>query len=125
MSVTCNFKNCESIATYAFTYGKPDRCKKHKENRKPQYKVCPCGTGTPGFNVPGETKRIYCKDCKTGEMVDVVNKKCQCGKCRPTFNLPGETTPICCDDCKTGEMVDVKNKKCQCGEHQPTFNLSG
>ena len=27
MSVTCNFKNCERRATYAFTYGKPDRCK--------------------------------------------------------------------------------------------------
>ena len=34
MSVTCNFKNCEKRATYAFTYGKPDRCIDHKENRK-------------------------------------------------------------------------------------------
>ena len=128
MSVTCNFKNCEKRATYAFTYGKPDRCIDHKENRKKQYAVCPCGKGTPGYNVPGETKRIYCSKCKTGEMVDVMNKKrkmCQCGKHIPSFNLPGETTPVCCSECKTGEMVDVAHKKCHCGKHQPTFNLPG
>ena len=126
MSVTCNFKNCEKRATYAFTYGKPDRCIDHKENRKPQYSVCPCGKGTQTYNVPGETKRIYCGKCKTGEMVNVKNKRCQCGSGkRPRYNLPGETKPIYCIVCMTGEMVNVKNKKCRCGKHIPSFNLPG
>ena len=125
MTVTCNFKNCDKRATYAFTYGKPDRCIKHKENRKPQYSICQCGKHTPLYNLQGETKPIYCSKCKTGEMEDVRNKRCQCGKHQPSFNLPGETTPVCCDECKTGEMVNVVKKRCHCGKHQPTFNLPG
>ncbi len=39
MPKLCNYENYRNRACYALTYGNPDRCKEHKENRKPQYSV--------------------------------------------------------------------------------------
>lgn len=86
------------------------------------YKKCPCGNHVM-YNVPGETKPICCKNCKTDDMIYVMNKRCQCGK-TPKFNLIGETKGVCCSECKTGEMIDVMSKKCPCGKH-PIFNMPG
>ena len=124
MPKLCNFENCRNRAYYALTYGNPDRCRQHKEDRKGQYKVCKCGKALPVYNEPGETKPICCVKCKTDTMVDVIHKKCKCGT-RPNFNEPGETKGICCKDCKTDTMVDVINKKCNCGKAQPSYNEPG
>ena len=75
MPKLCCHENCRNRASYALTYGNPDRCKEHREDRKPQYSICKCGKAQPYFNEPGETKAICCKDCKTNTMVDVKNKK--------------------------------------------------
>ena len=83
---------------------------------------CSCGKQS-SFNVPGETKPICCKICKTDDMIDIVNKRCPCGKI-PNFNVPGETKGICCFKCKTGGMVDVVSKRCPCG-FRPSFNIPG
>ena len=77
MPKLCNHKNCRKRASYALTYGNPDRCIEHKGNRKPQYAVCQCGKAQPIYNEPGETKAICCSFCKTETMVDVKNRKCK------------------------------------------------
>ena len=85
---------------------------------------CPCGT-QPLYNVPGETKPICCKDCKTDEMIDVVHKRCPCGSLSPVFNVPGEKKGVCCSKCKTADMIDVVSKRCSCGKITPKFNVPG
>jgi hypothetical protein len=47
-------------------------------------KKCSCGK-IPYFNIPGETVGVYCKECKTLEMINVVSKRC------PGYN--GEKCP--------------------------------
>jgi len=83
---------------------------------------CPCGKQSL-YNMPGETKPICCKGCKTDVMVDVKHKKCPCGK-RPYFNIPDKIIGICCNGCKTNGMIDVVNKRCSCGKI-PSFNIPG
>lgn len=83
---------------------------------------CPCGTYA-SFNVPGETKRICCKKCKTVDMINIMSDRCKCGK-QPKFNVPGETKGVCCKDCKTVDMIDVTNKKCPCG-NRSIYNIPG
>ena len=112
MPKLCQYKNCRKRASYALTYGNPDRCKEHKDNRKPQYAICKCGKARPSYNEPGETKAICCANCKTDTMEDVKNRKCKCGKAQPIYNEPGETKAICCANCKTDTMEDVKHRKC-------------
>ena len=73
----CGHENCRKRASYALTYCNPDRCKEHRGDRKPQYKVCKCGKAQPTYNEPGETRPICCSECKNDTMVDVVNKKCK------------------------------------------------
>ena len=125
MPSLCQFENCRKRASYALTYGKPDRCKEHQEDRKPQYRICKCGKARPHFNYPGETRGICCAECKTDKMIDVKSKRCKCGKAIPLFNEPGETRAICCAECKTDKMIDVKHKRCKCGKAIPLFNEPG
>jgi len=86
------------------------------------YKKCPCRK-RPKFNASGEKKPICCLECKTDDMIDVVNKRCSCGKI-PVYNVPGETKGVCCSKCKTDEMIDVVNKRCSCGK-RPVYNVPG
>ena len=81
---------------------------------------CLCGKYSC-FNMPGMIAGMYCKDCKTDEMIDVRNKRCPCGN-RALFNVLGETKGVCCIKCKNDNMVDVINKKCPCG-NSPKFNM--
>ena len=64
---------------------------------------------------------MCCKECKTSEMINVVDKRCPCGK-QPMFNMPEETIGICCAKCKTDDMIDVKHQRCSCGK-RPSFNV--
>ncbi len=77
------------------------------------------------YNLPGLRPR-YCNNCKTDDMINVVNKKCiQCTIKYPCFNLEG-LPKLYCRDCKTNDMINVNNKKCiQCKIKRPTFNLQG
>ena len=85
-------------------------------------KKCSCGNH-PIYNMPGEKKRICCKDCKTNGMVDVAHKRCPCGN-RMLYNMPGEMKGICCVICKTSDMIYVENKRCLCG-NRVTYNVPG
>ena len=125
MPKLCEFENCRKRASYALTYGKPDRCIDHKEDRKPQYKVCKCGKARPTYNEQGEPKAICCISCKTETMINVKNKKCRCGKAYPIYNEQGETKAICCSQCKTETMININHKRCMCGKARPTFNEQG
>ncbi|AGE58475.1 hypothetical protein PBCVNY2B_713L [Paramecium bursaria Chlorella virus NY2B] len=84
---------------------------------------CKCGK-TPSLGRPGETIRIWCKDCKPKEAVNVINKKCKCGKSQPKFGFLGEKT-IWCSKCKPDDAVDIVNKKCKCGTSYPSYGRSG
>jgi hypothetical protein len=69
----------------------------------------------PNFNLPNETRGIYCFDHKKANMIDVKNKKCIEPNCTklPNFNLPTETKAIYCFDHKSNDMINIKKKTCQ------------
>jgi len=75
------------------------------------------------FNVAGE-KAKYCKDHKTGVMVDVLNKMCHCGLAQPRWNYIG-LQPEHCVSCKLPGMIETHRKKCFCGKVRPCFNFQG
>ena len=123
MPKLCQFENCKKRASYATTYGKPERCNEHREERKLQYSVCMCGKAHPSFNESGTSRGICCASCKTSTMINVVARKCACGK-QPRYNEPGTVRGICCKSCKTPTMINVRSKTCACGT-QPTYNEPG
>eukprot|EP00122_Pirum_gemmata_P005465 Pgem_evm1s4976 len=63
----------------------------------------------PSQNYPGETKRLYCKQCKLPGMVDVKNKRCAGENCYkyPNYNYKGNTTRLYCNLCKFEGMVNI------------------
>jgi len=75
------------------------------------------------FNDPGK-KAKYCKDHKTENMVDVLNKICHCGLAQPRWNYVG-LQPEYCVSCKLPDMIEPHRKKCFCGKVRPSFNLQG
>ncbi len=76
MSKPCEYQNCRNRASYAYFYGKSDRCKDHKEDRKPQYEICVCGRVSPTFNYEGEIRPAYCKECRTKNMKSFKSLSC-------------------------------------------------
>ena len=81
----------------------------------------------PTFNLPTETKAVYCFEHKQENMIDVKNKRCIFDNClkRPNFNLPTETKGLYCFEHKQENMIDVEHKRCifdNCLK-RPTFNL--
>jgi len=81
----------------------------------------------PNFNIPIETKGLYCFDHRKENMIDVISKRCLEPNCikRPNFNIPTETKGLYCFDHKKENMIDVKNKRClepNCIK-RPTFNF--
>jgi hypothetical protein len=125
MNKLCKHKNCKRKALYGLTRDNPIKCKSHKNNMKLCSTICKCGKHRPYFNNLGETIAIYCSECKTKNMIDVIHKKCKCGKSIPSFNEPEEIIPICCSECKTETMVGINRKKCKCGKSRPCFNNPG
>jgi hypothetical protein len=77
---------------------KPRVPKEKKPPRKRITKKCPgnnCNV-VPSFNMPGETKGIYCLAHKLPDMVNVKFTKCldkDCGT-SAVFNTPGETKGV-------------------------------
>ncbi len=82
------------------------------------------------FNIPTETKGLYCFSHKKENMIDIKHKKCIEKNClkRPTYNLPTETKALYCSDHKGENMINLITKnKCiekNCVKH-PSFNLFG
>jgi len=81
----------------------------------------------PAFNLPSETKALYCFEHKKENMIDIISKRCIQVGCmkQPTFNLPSESKTLYCFEHKKENMIDIKNKRCiQEGcMILPTFNL--
>jgi hypothetical protein len=121
MPILCKFENCKNRASYGYYYEKPERCKEHKENRKPQYNICVCGMSQPFFNYVDEKRAMCCKSCKKDTMVDIKHKKCRYCNSRSNFNYKGEKA-MYCSSCKKNGMINVNSKKCICNSSEPTFN---
>ena len=78
-----------------------------------------------GYNVPGESKRLYCRLHKLEGMVAVKRKDSRscikCGK-RACFDKPGAKKARFCVSCKDSDMVNVYCRKCVvCKRCQPTY----
>jgi hypothetical protein len=131
MPKICDFETCRKQASYGELYGKPLRCKEHKENYNLVSQLCQhleCKT-IPSFNFEGETQAKFCGLHKKENMINVVSKICEHPECkiRPTFNFEGEIKGKFCSLHKIDGMIDIKNKICQylgC-KTIPTFNFDG
>jgi hypothetical protein len=87
-----------------------------------------CKVKSALFNLPTETKGLYCSKHKINRMIDVVHKTCHHKECNkiPNFNLPTKTNGLYCLNHKLTLMVNVSRiTKClhvACNK-QPNFNL--
>ena len=131
MPKLCEFQNCRNRASYGNIRNVPIRCKEHKDDMKLVFRIC-AEEGClviPCFNLPGETKGLYCFTHKKEDMICVTVKTCAHEGCliRPNFNLPGQTKGLYCSEHKKDDMIDVKNKTClhEGCKKQPYFNLPG
>lgn len=118
MPKLCEFETCRKQASYGNSYGKPIRCKEHKEEFKLVSQLCQednCMVFSC-YNFKNETKPMYCMEHKKAEMVDIKNKSKNCNypdcNIRATYNFQNETKGIYCVKHKNDEMIDVYNKKC-------------
>ena len=81
----------------------------------------------PTYGFKNTTKRLYCKDHKKENMIDVTNKKCLKDNCnkQPTFNLSNEKNAMYCSEHKLYNMINIRSKRCKeqnCNKI-PSFNL--
>eukprot|EP00122_Pirum_gemmata_P002374 Pgem_evm1s2140 len=87
---------------------------------------CQTGCGrNASFNLRGEKKGSHCSNCKSEDMVDIVNKSCVgCWNKQAAFNFDTEKKPMYCSNCKLPNMVELAHKKCRggCGK-RPSFNF--
>ena len=127
MPKLCEFETCRKQASYGNSYGKPLRCKKHKEQYILVSSLCKSEncTNFPSYNYCGETKK-YCSFHKKTDMVDVSSKLCIYNGCNiyPCFNYKNENKPLYCNLHKLDNMINIKNKKCvyeDC-EKNPNYN---
>jgi len=72
-----------------------------------------CNLIQPNYNLPTESKGLYCSNCKLPDMIDVVNPKCiECKLIQPYYNLPTESKGLYCNNCKKPDMINVKSSRC-------------
>ena len=81
----------------------------------------------PYFNIPSETRGLFCDKHKQQGMVNVKDKRCAHDGCqiRPIFNFPTETRGLFCNKHKQQGMVNVTDKRCAhdgC-QKRPSFNI--
>ena len=69
----------------------------------------------PSFNLPTESKGLYCFDHKKENMIDIKHQRCIEEGCIkfPSFNLPTETKCLYCFEHKKHGMINMQNKSCQ------------
>ena len=129
MPKLCEFENCRKQASYGYFYQKPQRCKDHKEDRKPQYKICRCGNAQPRYGLPTDKRPTCCSKCKNNNMINMLDKKCKEDDCdkQPSFNYEGEKKGLYCSKHKKLNMINIKKKRCKengCYT-QANFNYEG
>ena len=76
-------------------------------------KCCEKGcTKQPTYNLPGETKGIYCFKHKKDNMIDVKHPHCKEEGCttRPCYNLSTEKKAIYCKKHKKDGMINITDK---------------
>jgi uncharacterized protein YajQ (UPF0234 family) len=76
------------------------------------------------FNYINNKLRLYCKNHKLNDMVDIKNKRCiKCNIKQALYNYKHEKITLYCNNCKLPDMVDVKNKRCiDCNIKRSCFN---
>jgi hypothetical protein len=128
MPKICDFETCRKYANYGEHYGKPLRCRTHKEEYILVSQLCQEGNckSRPNFNYEGETRKIYCFEHKKENMVDIKHKICTFENCktRASCNYENETTPIYCATHKEKNMVALNTIFCNfenC-KTRPTYN---
>ncbi len=101
------------------TYCKGEKCKALGRRKEASY------------NIVGETKAAFCKECSLEGMVDYKNKNRRCEypacKTQSSYNYLGETVGQYCVLHKLPDMIDILSKKCKeegCNS-QPSYNYPG
>jgi hypothetical protein len=127
MPKLCEFETCRKQASYGNSYGKPVRCKEHKEEFKLVSKLCQednCNKFS-SFNYCGEIKK-YSSLHKKPNMIEISGKKCIYEGCNvsPSFNFKNDNKPLYCNLHKLDDMINIKNKKCvyEGCEKNPNYN---
>ena len=130
MPKLCEFETCRCQASYGEYYGKPIRCKNHKEEYKLVSRLCqhPGCQIQPNYNYSNETKPLFCSPHKLENMVNIISKRCEHPGCQkqPNYNYFSETKPIFCSSHKLENMIDIKNKRCEhdgC-QKRPNYNYA-
>lgn len=116
MPKICEFETCRKFANYGEFYGKPLRCKDHKEEFKLVSQLCHEGNCkfSPNYNYESEKTAIYCSEHKKIDMIDIKHKKCCYADCKKqsTYNYENKITPIYCFSHKTDGMINIKTNTC-------------
>jgi hypothetical protein len=80
-----------------------------------------CNKRRCNFNIPSETRGIWCAECRPPHTIDVFHKKCQCGKHQASFCDKDTSIRKYCTSCKPKD-AESTGKKCQCGK-VPVFGF--
>jgi hypothetical protein len=131
MPKLCEYETCRKQASYGDFFGKPLRCKEHKESYKLVSKLCQeegCKT-IACCNYECETNKIYCCIHKKDNMIDLNRALCIYVGCKkqPAFNYMGEIKAIYCSQHKLETMINILTNKCietNCNTI-PVYNYSG
>lgn len=82
----------------------------------------------PCFNIPTETKGLYCSEHKLESMINVTRTQCAEENCMvsPVFNYPTQSKGLYCAEHKLLGMIDTIHKRCiysNCLCVCPNFNF--
>jgi hypothetical protein len=131
MPKLCEFETCRCQATYGEFYGKPLRCKEHKEDYKLVSQLCQEGNCKiqPHYNYEGEAKGRFCVSHKLENMVNIKSKTCEHEGCKiiPCYNYEGETKARFCVSHKLENMMNIRDRTCEnegC-KVRPCYNYEG
>jgi hypothetical protein len=131
MPKICEFEACRKFANYGKFYGKPIRCKEHKDIFKLSSSLCKENNCVrqPIYNYEGERRAFYCFEHKKENMINVKDKKCIHPNCKiiPNYNYEGETNSLYCTEHKKENMINIKSKKCIHSNCKiiPNYNYEG
>ena len=78
----------------------------------------------PVYNLPTETKALYCFEHKKENMISMQNNKCQSSKCKetPLFGLPNKRVQYCLHHKQENMINLVLENKCSILECNEEYN---
>jgi hypothetical protein len=123
MPKICDFETCRKFANYGEIYGKPTRCKEHKEEYKLVSQLCQeCNCKISCcYNFENELKPKFCNEHKKINMIDIKNKSKNCinphCNTRAVYNYHGELKGIYCINHRLENMVNINDIK-RCCQHE-------